>query len=200
MIYYIKGHVTYKTERSVIIENGSGIGFEIQVPAGSRLYLAGPEEEVTCFTEMVVREDSMSLYGFDDRMSLELFRRLVTVNGVGSKAAIAILSALTPQELRQAITYEDAAMLTRANGVGKKTAQRIVLDLKDKLGTLGEEGAPAPQAAAAVDPSGHAARAEALDALVALGYSMSEAQGALAGVAGSDLTAEAYIKEALKNM
>lgn len=202
MIYYIRGKVTYRLENSVVIENSSGIGFEVNVPSGSRFYLADPDEEVICYTEMTVREDDMSLYGFEDRAGLELFRKLVTVNGVGSKAALSILSVLSARELKQAIVYEDAAMLTRANGVGKKTAQRIVLDLKDKLGAIEglRETAASERRNDASPAAGMLARAEAIDALAALGYSAAEAHEALAGVSGTDLSAEDYIREALKNM
>lgn len=203
MIYYIKGKVTYKLEQSVVIENSSGMGFEVHVPAGSRLYLADQEEEVTCYTEMTVREGDMSLYGFDDRTGLELFKTLVTVNGVGAKAALAILSAMSAAELKHSILCGDAVMLTRANGVGKKTAQRIVLELKDKLGHLerDEAGNGGTSEPADEKHDGTAsARAEAVDALVALGYSAAEAHAALSGVTGGAYDTEGYIREALKRI
>ncbi len=204
MIYYVKGHVTYKLETSVVMENSSGLGFEITVPSGSRLYMASPEEEVVCYTAMIVREDDMSLYGFDDRVGLELFKKLVTVNGVGSKAAMAILSALSAEELKQAIVYEDTAMLTRANGIGKKTAQRIVLDLKDKIGSLAPgssiaTGESASSEGVDASSSNMAVRGEAINALMALGYSQPEAATAMQGIT-EELTVEECIKYALKNL
>ena len=116
------------------------------------------------------------MYGFDDRVGLELFKKLVTVNGVGSKAAMTILSALSAEELKQAIVYEDTAMLTRANSISKKTAQRIVLDLKDKIGSLAPGSSIAIGESASsegVDASfsNMVVRGEAINTLMALGYS-----------------------------
>jgi Holliday junction DNA helicase RuvA len=186
-----------KLDNCVVIETG-GVGFEIFTPSNSRFYLAEEGDEVTAFTVMIVREDDMSLYGFDDKSGLELFKKLITVNGVGAKAAIAILSTMPATELKKAIVFEDTAMLTRAQGIGKKTAQRIVLDLKDKLDDIQPpEGMDAAGIADAVPPEG--ARAEAVDALIALGYSRSEAAGALLGVK-EEMTAEGYIKYALQKM
>lgn len=198
MIHYIKGTLEIKLPESVVIETG-GVGFKISVPSNSRLYMTQEGAEVSVFTYMNVREDDISLYGFDDEEGLMLFEKLITVNGVGSKAAMAILSAMPSGEVRKAIMYEDADMLTRANGIGKKTAQRIVLDLKDKVGTgadlsvpTGMEGAPT---SAALDNKG-----EAIDALIALGYARAEAAEALVGIKEQDLSVEEYIKLALKRM
>lgn len=198
MIHYIKGTLEIKLPESVVIETG-GVGFKISVPSNSRLYMTQEGTEVSVFTYMNVREDDISLYGFDDEEGLMLFEKLITVNGVGSKAAMAILSAMPSGEVRKAIMYEDADMLTRANGIGKKTAQRIVLDLKDKVGTgadlsvpTGMEGAPP---AAALDNKG-----EAIDALIALGYARAEAAEALVGIKEQDLSVEEYIKLALKRI
>ena len=103
-------------ENSIIVENASGIGFEIFVPAGSPLYRYGEGEEIMVYTSMAVKEDDISLYGFHNREALELFELLTTVNGIGAKAAMAILSALSPEELRRAILFEDAKEISRANG------------------------------------------------------------------------------------
>ncbi len=198
MIHYIKGTLEIKLPESVVIETG-GVGFKISVPSNSRLYMTQEGTEISVFTYMNVREDDISLYGFDDEEGIMLFEKLITVNGVGSKAAMAILSAMPSGEVRKAIMYEDADMLTRANGIGKKTAQRIVLDLKDKVGTgadltvpTGMEGA---SPAAASDNKG-----EALDALIALGYARAEAAEALVGIKEQDLSVEEYIKLALKRI
>ena len=143
---------------------------------------------------MIVREDDVSLYGFADRESLELFRLLITVSGVGAKAAMAVLSALTSSQLRQAIAFEDDKAIATANGVGKKTAQRIVLELKDKV-SAGDVSVPEQQTVSAVSDD---ARTEAVNGLVALGYSRAEAFNALAGAEAA--TVEEYIKKALKNL
>lgn len=193
MIHYIKGTLAMKLDTGIVIETG-GIGYEISVPGNSALYLRTEGEEIICHTAMIVREDDISLYGFADRESLELFRLLITVSGVGAKAAMAVLSALTAAQLRQAIAFEDDKAIATANGVGKKTAQRIVLELRDKVSA---EDSKAGQPQAALTDSDDA-RTEAISGLVALGYSRAEAVNALAGIEAA--TAEEYIKKALKNL
>ena len=171
------------------------------VPGNSHLFLEKEGAEVKVYTAMIVREDDISLYGFGEKSSLQLFKKLITVSGVGAKAALSILSAMPVDEVRKAIVFEDSAMLTRAQGIGKKTAQRIVLDLKDKMGTVEHsegmvEGAPSDLTGL----PGNNPRMEALAALVALGYSRGEASAALAAVTDNDLTTEAYIKQSLKKL
>ena len=195
MFRYIKGTIEMKLASSVVVECG-GVGFEMTVPQNSRLYLAHEGSEVTVFPYMSVREDDISLFGFDDEDGLLLFEKLITVNGIGAKAAMAILSAMPASDVKRAIVFEDADMLTRANGIGKKTAQRIVLELKDKLKDLSiADGEPLP--AEVQTHTGE--KQQAADALMALGYSRTEAQSALVG-AEDGLSVEDYIKIALKNM
>ena len=137
MIHYLKGVVT-AAEQGMLVLEASGIGYEINVPDGCEALLSlGTGEIVTVYTAMIVREDDVNLYGFSDKESLAMFRLLMTVSGVGAKAALSILSALPVGQLAQAIVYEDAAALTKANGIGKKTAQRVVLDLRDKVDGYG---------------------------------------------------------------
>ena len=197
-------------ENSIIVENASGIGFEIFVPAGSPLYRYGEGEEIMVYTSMAVKEDDISLYGFHNREALELFELLTTVNGIGGKAAMAILSALSPEELRRAILFEDAKEISRANGVGKKTAERIILELKEKIGKMsggfGDSAAAADFAGGAAgaggsgDDSGADNRVEAINALIALGYSKAEAFSAISQVPEEGLSCEDYIKKALKHL
>ncbi len=195
MFRYIKGTIEMKLASSVVVEC-SGVGFELTVPQNSRLYLAREGSEVTVFTYMSVREDDISLFGFDDEDGLLLFEKLITVNGIGAKAAMAILSAMPAADVKKAIVFEDAAMLTRANGIGKKTAQRIVLELKDKLKDITiEAGGDADMPVMTSSDE----KQQATDALMALGYSRTEAASALVG-ADDGLTVEEYIKIALKNM
>jgi Holliday junction DNA helicase RuvA len=196
MIHYIKGTLTMKLDDRAVIETG-GIGYEIYVPANSELYMAAEGSDVMVFTAMIVKEDDMSLYGFSDEPGLRLFNELITVNGVGAKAAMAILSSMPAEDIRKAIVFEDVSMLTRANGIGKKTAQRIVLDLKDRLGSPDGGYNSGEDAAAALAGD---SRAEAVDALISLGYSRSEASAALLGVRDDDLSSEEYIKLALKKI
>ena len=195
MFRYIKGTIEMKLAQSVVVECG-GVGFEMAVPQNSRLYLAPEGSEVTVFTYMSVREDDISLFGFDDEDGLLLFEKLITVNGIGAKAAMAILSAMPASEVKKAIVFEDADMLTRANGIGKKTAQRIVLELKDKIKDITVEDLPGADIAPAASSSD---KQQATDALMALGYSRTEAAAALVG-AEDGLSVEDYIKIALKNM
>ncbi len=195
MFRYIKGTIEMKLAQSVVVECG-GVGFEMTVPQNSRLYLAPEGSEVTVFTYMSVREDDISLFGFDDEDGLLLFEKLITVNGIGAKAAMAILSAMPASEVKKAIVFEDADMLTRANGIGKKTAQRIVLELKDKMKDITVEDLPGADIAPAASSSD---KQQATDALMALGYSRTEAAAALVG-AEDGLSVEDYIKIALKNM
>ena len=155
-----------------------------------------PGEIITLYTAMMVREDDVSLYGFTDRESLAMFRLLQTVPGVGAKAAMAILSALPFRELKRAIAFEDVASITRANGVGKKTAQMVVVKLKDKVGTPEELDVPAG-AVQTVTPGSN--KDMAISALVSLGFSKTEAMTALAGVTDETLTTQEYIKLALRN-
>ena len=136
MIGYIKGKLLSREEDRILIENG-GIGFEVYVPdPGQFVSLQGDSPEVEVWTAMIVREDDISLYGFRQKADLMLFKKLLNVNGVGAKAALAILSVMKAEALSRAIVFEDIDSITRAPGIGKKTAQRIVLELKDKLGDL----------------------------------------------------------------
>ncbi len=199
MLHYIKGTLAMKMASEIVVEAG-GLGYEITVPANSSVYLAHEGEQITVYTAMMVREDDVSLYGFGDKNELDTFRKLITVSGVGAKAAIAILSAMPLHEVHQAIILEDAKSLTRANGIGKKTAERIVLELKDKFGSIEETALPqGVQAQTAVSASSDA-RTEAANALIALGYTKGEAVNALAMVPDTDLTVEEYIKQALKRL
>lgn len=192
MLHYIKGKLAELLPGMAVIEN-NGIGYEIFVPENSSVYLAKPGDEIRLYTSMVVREDDMSLYGFSEKDSLSMFRKLMTVSGVGAKAALAVLSAMPFSELTKAIVFEDVAKLTTANGIGKKTAQRIVLDLKDKIESFGDVSF-----ASDLDVTSGSAKEEAIAALVALGYSKSEAMMSIVGIKEANLTAEEYIKKALK--
>lgn len=192
MLHYIKGTITGVFDGGVVVEAG-GLGYQVNVPDNSALYLRKGEGPVLVYTVMIVREDDVSLYGFAEKDSLDMFRKLLTVQGVGAKAALAVLSAMPLDQVKQAIVFDDPATLTRANGIGKKTAQRIVLELKDKVGSAGEMSVVAEIVA------GDDSRSEAVDGLIGLGYSRSEALNALAGAA-DDLSTEEYIKQALKGM
>ena len=197
MISYIHGKLAYKLTNAIVVDTG-GVGYEIFMPGGASVFLAHEGEEVRVFTVMIVKEDDMSLYGFSDRESVHMFRLLLTVSGVGAKAAMAILSVMTAADTAKAITFGDAAALTRANGVGKKSAERIILELSDKV--AGKDGVPAGFSGAAAAGREGDPKAEAIEALLSLGYSRSEAGAAVMGLDETDLTVEEYVKAALKSM
>ncbi len=194
MIHYLRGTVTMDFDGGIVLETG-GVGYKVFIPDNSPLYTVKGKEQIIVYTVMIVREDDMSLYGFHDKASLDLFQLLRTVNGVGAKAALSILSAIPVDQVKKAIVFEDTKTLTRANGVGKKTAQRIVLELKDKISDFEDMGQLSELAEQAALESG---RAEAVNALIGLGYSRSEAISAIGAVEGEDLTTEEYIRLALR--
>ena len=176
MIHHIRGRIDGTIDGGVVVE-ANGIGYEVFVPDNSDLYLKKNQEEVKVLTVMIVKEDDVKLYGFSDKDTMALFRKLLTVSGVGAKGAMALLSAMPVNDLKQAIAFDDAATLTRANGIGKKIAQRICLELKDKLGDISAAAGVTMADISAADEKGMA-----VDALISLGYSRSEAAAALGGL------------------
>ena len=202
MIRYIKGTYTMQFENGIVVETGSGVGFEIFVHQGSPIYKHSEGDEIQVFTEMIVREDGMSLYGFHNRESLEFFKLLTTVSGIGPKGAMGILGSMPLSELKLAIAMGDVKSISKAQGVGKKTAERLVVELKDKVGTMdidgetGEIGGMDISAGLGADD----ARSEAISALISLGYARSEAFKAVSSVGDEGLTSEEYIKKALKSL
>jgi len=201
MIKYIKGTYAMMLDNSIIVENTSGIGFEIFIPKGSPLYKYSEGDEIMVFTEMVVKEDDISLYGFHNKESLEMFKILTTVSGIGPKGAMSLMGAMPLDELKRAIIFEDAKSISSAPGVGKKTAERIVLELKDKVGKMDESITKVSLSDISSDESSSVdQRSEAIQALVALGYSRAEAFSAVSHVSEDNLTSEEYIKKALKSL
>ena len=197
MIYSITGHITDTLPGAVAIEQG-GIAFLVNVPDNSQAFLTIPQDEITLFTHMIVREDDISLYGFTDKASLALFKLLLGVNGVGAKAALAILSVGSAASIKNAIAFEDTDTIQAANGVGKKTAQRVVLELKDKLAKVPELAALTAAAPDLDDRSSDKElKMQAVQALMALGYTKTEAGSALVGIKAD--TVEDYIALALRN-
>ncbi len=202
MIRYIKGTLAMQLENGIVVETGSGIGFEIFVHQGSPIYKHSEGDEIQVFTEMIVREDGVSLYGFHNRESLEFFRLLTTVSGIGPKGAMGILGSMPLNELKLSIAMGDVKAISKAQGVGKKTAERLVVELKDKVGQAdidAETGEIAGNMTSDGASSGDA-RSEAIAALISLGYARSEAFKAVSSVGDEGLTSEEYIKKALKNL
>ena len=197
MISYIKGTVEQMTDSSVVIECG-GIGYQILVSVATLAKLSG-KAHVKVYTYMQVREDGITLYGFLDHEEIQMFHRLITVNGLGPKIAMGMLGAVTPSQIMLAIVTDDVNALSKAPGIGKKTAQRIILDLKDKIKTEDAVAgmAVSPQESLRVS-SGE--KQDAIDALIALGYGRSDAVKAVMEVAVEGLSAEQIIKNALRKL
>ena len=192
----IRGSLYPEMDGSVTVETESGVGLRVFVPANSEIYKRVEGSEVKLYTSMMVREDAMSLYGFSNKDERRLFELLITVNGVGAKAGMSIMSTLSPTELKLAIAAGDAKAISAANGIGKKTAERIILELKDKV----EMPTSLPEMEGVVAATYSDERNEAVNALIALGYSKNEAASAIGSVAENGLTCEEYIKKALKNL
>ncbi|MBQ9826215.1 MAG: Holliday junction branch migration protein RuvA [Firmicutes bacterium] len=195
MIHYIKGTITEKEQGYVIIEN-SGMGFLVYVPLGDAAYLEN-DGPATLYTSMQVKEDDISLYGFSDRTALKIFEMLITVSGVGAKAAMSILSALTPAELKKAVIAGDIKAISSANGVGKKTAERVVLELRDKIAKLEGIGTSGLSSVIKAMPIA-GERAKAVSMLIATGASRADAERAVAAIEDDGLKAGQYFMQAAK--
>ena len=195
MIGYIKGSLAYIGEGYVIIE-ANGIGYNISVAGNTAAKLRKGSGEVKLYTVMNVREDSISLCGFPDKEELNMYKRLTNVSGVGSKVALSVLSALTPAQISLAVITGDSKLLSKGQGVGKKIAERIILELKDKIKT--EEAFSQDFESSGENAQSSAEKEEAAEALLALGFSRSEAVNAVNKVYESGMTSENIIKRALK--
>lgn len=194
MIYSLNGILTYTDPTTAVVEC-AGVGYGCRVTYNTLRQLPDVGKQVMLFTYMNVREDAVDLFGFYSKEELECFKLLISVNGVGPKAGISILSELTPNAVCSAISTGDSKTLTRAQGIGPKVAQRIVLELKDKVGfEVLNDGADASDI---VGESKSGSKAEAISALVTLGYSQTEAKQAVAKCDNTKDTEE-IIKDALK--
>lgn len=181
MIGSVKGKITFKNERFLVVETG-GIGFRVNISPDALLQ-ARIGEEISLWTHTHVREDSIELYGFAEYRELSFFELLISISGIGPKSAIGILGIASQDTLEKAVRTGDTAYLTKVSGIGRKTAEKIILELRDKLGE--EEGGTALKE-----------ELDALEALKSLGYSQAEARDALKKASGANTNAK--IKEALK--
>ncbi|HKW40477.1 MAG TPA: Holliday junction branch migration protein RuvA [Gemmatimonadales bacterium] len=180
MIAQVSGRLAAKQADRVVIQTSGGVGYEIVVPLGVMERLPAVGDAVSLATELVVREDGWSLYGFGDEAGRRLFQRLIGVSGVGPKIAIALLSTLGVERGARAVQERNIALLSSVPGIGKKTAERLALELADKLGEFAEVASEASGV-----PTGGAAAA-ALQALERLGYATAEADRALRQVLAAD--------------
>lgn len=203
MISFIKGYIAETTENSVILETDS-IGYEIFMTGPAIEETSRMQDKIKIYTYFHVREDAMQLYGFLSRDDLEMFRLLLNVNGIGPKAAMGVLAAITADELRFAVLSDDVKTISRAPGIGKKTAQKLILELKDKLkleDAFEKKLAHQEENLSLKDTSLRDSRQEAVEALTALGYSSANALRAVRQVSeetGDDV--EAILKAALKQL
>jgi Holliday junction DNA helicase RuvA len=204
MIAKLTGRLDFVGRDHVVIDVG-GVGYLVRCPARTLAALPAAGETASVAVETLVREDAIDLYGFVDPVERDWFRLLMTVQGVGAKVALSLLSALNAADLAAAIAAEDKAALTRADGVGPKLATRLAMELKDKVGTMvvGRAVASLSPAAGAALPAGDAAAADAVSALINLGYRRIEAAGAVERAMkklGKGARVEALIPAGLKEL
>jgi holliday junction DNA helicase RuvA len=188
MIACLRGRVLERGGGRIVLDVG-GVGY-LLAATSSAVRMAVPDgEEVTLVTHLHVREDALTLFGFASQSERELFELLLGVSGVGPKAALAIVSGYAPEQIRRAISTSDHALFTSISGIGRKTAERVVIDLKDRIG-------PLPAAEDTAVPAAAGGHTEARDALVGLGMSVAEAEAALAAV-DEELPVEERVRLAL---
>ena len=200
MIGRLRGTLAEKQPPHLILDV-NGVGYEVEVPMTTLYRLPSVGEPVTLHTHLVVREDAHLLDGFAEKRERELFRELIRLNGVGPKLALALMSGLEVDELVRCVQAQDTSTLVKIPGVGKKTAERLLVELKDRFKAW--ENMPTiaplvmePRASATVS----SAEADAVSALIALGFKPQEASRAVAAVPGEDLSSEEMIRQALKGM
>lgn len=199
MIAFVKGTIAQKGVDHLVVEN-QGIGWLIFVPGSVIDACGGIDSQIKLHTWLFVREDQMTLYGFLTKDDLDFFKLLITVNGIGPKGALGILSVLSADELRFAILSGDSKTISKAPGIGKKTAEKMIIELKDKLKMPDLEDMVSDREQVSMAASADA-KNEAVMALVALGYSQTEAYQALQKVdAAPDMDTETLLKLALKQM
>lgn len=191
MIATLEGTLEYRGVDSVIINVG-GIGFQVHVPGSTLSQLGAIKDKVSLYTHLHLREDNVSLYGFASEEELGLFKNLISVSGIGPKAALALLSALNPEQLAMAIASGNVDVISQVPGIGKKIAGRLVVELKGKLEREWKKGAVLPLAAENID---------AIAALTNLGYSLREATQAVSNLPDSAvLSLEEKVKMALQQL
>lgn len=200
MIRYIKGILTEADEHGIVVEN-QGIGYYLFIPGSLFAGSLPMGEEIRIYTYFYVKEDAVQLYGFLSREDLEIFRLLLGISGIGPKAGLGILSAMTADELRFAVLSDDAAAIAKAPGIGRKTAQKLILELKDKLNLQDAFEQKLSHQSESRDLFHQDERQEAVQALVALGYPSTDALRAVKKVENAqELTVEELLKAALKKM
>lgn len=196
MISRLSGTLVEKNPPTLVVDCG-GVGYEVEAPTGLFTELPDIGQPVVLLTHLQMSQDHQTLYGFSSVAQRTLFRQLLKVSGIGAKLALTILSGASGEDLARFVADGDAASLTRLPGIGKKTAERIIVELRDKLENL---PAVLPGAAAAGSPGASGPVAEASSALRALGYKPAEVTRMVRDAAEADMTAEQIIRKALQNM
>jgi len=191
MIGSLRGKLTSKQAPQIIVEC-QGVGYEIETPMSTFLDLPSIGEDLFLHTHLLVREDAQILYGFSSESERSLFRTVLRISGVGAKMGLAILSAMSVSDFNRCVQYEDAAMLVKIPGVGKKTAERLIIEMRDKIDKTGT-GPGATKVKLEVNP-----RSEAVDALVALGYKANEVNKLIGAMEVDGKSAEDIIRLALR--
>ncbi len=199
MFAYIKGILSYKNNEYLVVE-ANGVGYKIFTAMSTVDSIGSVDSEVKVFTHLYVREDIMSLYGFKTQEELGMFELLISVSGVGPKAAISVISSVSPSKFGLAVITDDTKTLTKAQGIGNKMAQRIILELKDKIKKEQLVAVYLPAEEEADVNRDNARASEAVSALMVLGYTPLEASRAVSAVYSEDMDLEQIIKNALKGL
>ena len=200
MISFIRGKIAWITENTVVIDH-QGIGYEVSVPASILMKQPRQGEEIFLYTYLQVREDGISLFGFESRDELKVFRMLIGVSGIGPKGAVGILSAVSVDNLRFAVLSEDEKTISKAPGIGTKTARKLILELKDKFKLEDAFGQNILPESGQIEETKNARQQMIYEALTALGFSRTEASRAVNAVELSEeITADDLLKAALKKL
>jgi holliday junction DNA helicase RuvA len=192
MIGQLRGTLVHKQPPQIVVDC-HGVGYEVETPMSTFLELPAIGKDIRLFTHLLVREDAQILYGFAGEDEKLLFRTLLKVSGVGAKMALSILSAMSVGDFARCVQHEDSAMLCKIPGVGKKTAERLIIEMRDRLAKAAE-GLPSVTRPDAADD----ARTEAYDALASLGYKPAEIKRLLGKMNTSDMSSEDIIRQALR--
>jgi Holliday junction DNA helicase RuvA len=193
MIGSLRGLLAHKQAPAIIVEC-NGVGYEVETPMSTFLDLPPTGSEIFLYTHLLVREDAQILYGFSTGDEKVLFRSLLKISGVGAKMALAVLSAMSVSDFQRCVEYEDATTLVKIPGVGKKTAERLIIEMRDRIDKIAV--APGTKTVAVASN----ARSEAVDALIALGYKPREVNKLIGEFDVAEMSAEDIIRKALKQV
>ncbi len=197
MIGRLRGVLLFKRPPALMIDVG-GVAYELEAPMSTFYALPDAGTEVMVYTHLQIREDAHHLFGFSSEEDRQLFRTLLKVNGVGARVALAILSGMDAMTFGACIRSGDSSRLTRIPGIGKKTAERLIIELRDRLGAFANAQTTALPTTSAATTASRSAEDEAIDALIALGYKPQEASRMINAVNQGEMSAEALIRQALK--